>query len=96
MDSNFAKSKEVYKSKIPEIERTLEIINLLKTRGEEETDGVITSYSLCDTIYAKAKVYIYYVVDLIRPSYINVIYAILHSWTRRRIKCVCGSAPVLW
>ena len=57
MDSNFAKSKEVYKSKIPEIERTLEIINLLKSRGEEETDGVITSYSLCDTIYAKAKVF---------------------------------------
>ena len=60
MDSNFAKSKEVYKSKIPEIERTLEIINLLKTRGEEEIDGVITSYSLCDTIYAKAKVCTYY------------------------------------
>jgi prefoldin subunit 5 len=55
MESSFEKSKSVYKSKIPDIEQTLELIRLLKSK-EEEGDDLITNYSLSDTIYAKAKV----------------------------------------
>ena len=55
MEGSFEKSKNVYKSKIPEIERTLELIQLLKSQSESGEE-IVTNYSLCDTIYAKAKV----------------------------------------
>lgn len=55
MESSFEKSKSVYKSKIPDIEQTLELIRLLKSK-EEEGDDLVANYSLSDTIYAKAKV----------------------------------------
>jgi hypothetical protein len=57
MESSFEKSKGVYKSKIPEIERTLEIIELLKKQSENGEE-IITNYSLCDTIYARAQVFL--------------------------------------
>jgi len=55
MEKNFEKSKSVYKSKIPEIEQTLELIKVLKSK-QEEGEEMITNYSLCDMVYAKAKV----------------------------------------
>lgn len=55
METNFEKSKNVYKAKIPEIEQTLEIIKMMMKKEEEGTE-LTTNYSLCDTIYAKAKV----------------------------------------
>ncbi len=55
MESSFEKSKNVYKSKIPEIEQTLELIRLLKSK-EDEGEDLITNYSLSDTIYTKAKI----------------------------------------
>ena len=55
MESNFEKSKSVYKSKIPSVEQTLEIIKMLKQKQENDEE-MTANYSLCDTIYAKAKV----------------------------------------
>lgn len=55
MEKNFDKSKSVYKSKIPEIEQTLELIKVLKTK-QDEGEEMTTNYNLCDMVYAKAKV----------------------------------------
>eukprot|EP01038_Epipyxis_sp_PR26KG_P015418 gene15418-20800_t len=55
MEKSFEKSKDVYKSKIPEIEQTLELIHLMMKR-REEGEEMVTNYSICDTIYASAKV----------------------------------------
>lgn len=55
METSFERSKNIYKAKIPDLERTIEIIEMLKLKSEENED-VITNYSLCDTIYSKAKV----------------------------------------
>eukprot|EP01041_Mallomonas_annulata_P000451 gene451-814_t len=54
METSFEKSKNVYKSKIPDIEQTLELIKLLKEKENDDED-LIANYSLCDTIFAKAK-----------------------------------------
>ena len=58
MEQSFEKSKNVYKSKLPVIEQTIDIIKTLQKKKEEEEE-VITHYSLCDTLYAKAKVCFY-------------------------------------
>ena len=55
MEGNFERSKNAYKGKIPELEQTLELVKLMKTKAEEGGE-MLTNYSLCDTIYAKAKV----------------------------------------
>ncbi|KAJ1418478.1 Prefoldin subunit-domain-containing protein [Ochromonadaceae sp. CCMP2298] len=55
MESSFERSKNVYKSKIPEIEQTLELIKLMIHKKEEDEE-MITNYNLCDTIYAAARV----------------------------------------
>ena len=55
MESNFEKSRDLYKSKIPEISNTLELIKAMKTR-QEEGEKMFTNYSLSDTIYARAEV----------------------------------------
>ena len=57
MESSFEKSKSVYKSKIPDIEQTLELIQAMKKRKEDEEE-MIANYSLADTIFAKAKVHL--------------------------------------
>lgn len=54
MESSFDRSKNIYKTKVPEIEQTLEIIRLMKSRKEEDEE-MHANYSLCDTIYARAK-----------------------------------------
>ena len=55
METSFERSKNIYKAKIPELERTIEIVTMLKLKSEDDEE-IITNYSLCDTIYAKAKV----------------------------------------
>ena len=55
MDQHTAKEKTNLKTKIPEIERTLELVHHLiaqKETGEEMT----AHYSLSETVYAKAQV----------------------------------------
>jgi hypothetical protein len=59
MESSFERSKNVYKSKIPEIEQTIELIKLM-IKKEEDGEEMITNYNLCDTIYAAAKVHFAY------------------------------------
>ena len=44
-----------YKSKIPEVEQTLELVELMKTKRDKDED-IYANYSLCDTIYTRAKV----------------------------------------
>lgn len=55
MEGSFERNKISYKSKIPDIEQTLELIKIMKKKREND-DEMFTNYSLCDTIYAKAKV----------------------------------------
>jgi prefoldin subunit 5 len=55
METSFERSKAVYKSKIPEIQQTIEIIKLLISKKEND-EPMITNYSISDTIYAKAEV----------------------------------------
>lgn len=55
MEGSFEKTKNVYKGKIPELEQTLELIKIMKTKADDDED-MFTNYSLCDTIYAKAKI----------------------------------------
>lgn len=55
MESSFEKSKAIYKSKIPDIEQTLEAIKMMKTK-QENSEEFFANYSLCDTIYTRAKV----------------------------------------
>jgi len=55
METSFEKSKGVYKSKIPEIEQTLEIIDIMMKKRDDGED-MITHYPLCDTLYSEAKV----------------------------------------
>lgn len=55
METSFEKSKGVYKSKIPEVEQTLEIINMMIKKRDDGED-MVTHYPLCDTLYSEAKV----------------------------------------
>lgn len=55
METSFERSKNIYKSKVPEIEQTLEMVKLMVHKAEED-EGMTTNYSLSDTIYAKAEV----------------------------------------
>lgn len=55
MEGSFERNKVSYKSKIPDIEQTLELIKIMKKKRDNEEE-MFTNYSLCDTIYAKAKV----------------------------------------
>lgn len=55
MESSFEKSKSIYKSKLPEIEQTLELVKLMVSKSENEEE-MITNYGLSDTLYAKAQV----------------------------------------
>jgi len=55
MEGTFVQSKAAYKGKIPELQQTLELVRLMKAK-RAEGEELETNYSLCDTIYAKAKV----------------------------------------
>lgn len=55
MENSFEKSKNIYKSKIPDIEQTLELIRLMMAKAEENEE-MITNYGLSDTLYTKAEV----------------------------------------
>lgn len=57
MEKSFDSSKAIYKQKVPDITQTLDMVKLLKERKEENPDEeVLVNYSLCDTLYAKAKI----------------------------------------
>jgi hypothetical protein len=55
METSFEKSKNIYKSKVPDIEQTLELCKLMIYKQENGED-MITNYSLSDTLYTKASV----------------------------------------
>ena len=55
MENSFLRSVGNYKGKLPDIEQTLELVKVMKAKKEKEEEEY-TNYSLCDTIYAKAKV----------------------------------------
>lgn len=55
METSFERSKGIYKSKIPEIEQTLEMIKAMVAKQEAEEE-MFSNYSLSDTLYTKAKV----------------------------------------
>jgi len=56
METNFEKSKGVYKGKVPDIEQTLDIIKLMLAKKNAGEGEVVTNFSLSDTVFAKAKV----------------------------------------
>jgi prefoldin subunit 5 len=57
METSFERSKAVYKSKVPEINQTLELIGMMKRKkdGDDENSEMVANYSLCDTIFSQAK-----------------------------------------
>lgn len=56
METSFEKSKSVYKSKIPDIEQTLELIEMMKAKQDED-EKMFTNFNLCDMIYLKSEVW---------------------------------------
>ncbi|CAM9819097.1 unnamed protein product [Ectocarpus sp. 6 AP-2014] len=54
MESNMDKAKQSMKDKVPEIERSLELVRHLQERQDKE-ETVKTNYSLADTVFAKAE-----------------------------------------
>lgn len=55
MENSLERTKENLKAKMPEIEKTLELVRVLQVK-QEAGEGLTTHYSLADTIYAKADV----------------------------------------
>lgn len=55
MENSLERSKINLKSKLPEIEKTLDLVRVLQQK-HEAGEGLTTHYSLADTIYAKADV----------------------------------------
>lgn len=57
MEGSLGRTKINIKQKIPEVEKTLEVVNFLKQKQEsDDKEPIQTHYSLADTIYAKAEV----------------------------------------
>ncbi|CAN0091561.1 unnamed protein product [Scytosiphon promiscuus] len=54
MESNMDKVKQSMKDKVPEIERSLELVKHLQER-QAKKETVKTNYSLSDTVFAKAE-----------------------------------------
>ncbi len=55
METSFERSKNIYKSKVPDIEQTLELIKLMLAKKDED-ETMLTNYSLSDTLYSTAEV----------------------------------------
>ena len=55
METSFERSKAVYKSKLPEISQSIELIEAMVVKRDNDEE-MLTKFSLCDTIYASAKV----------------------------------------
>ena len=55
METSFEKSKGVYKSKIPDLEQTIELVKVLTAKQDEGEDASI-NYNICDMIYSRATV----------------------------------------
>lgn len=56
MDGTLTRQKANLKSKIPEIENTLELVQLLKHMQESEEEDTLVNYPLADTVFARARV----------------------------------------
>jgi len=56
MDAKLTHQKTSLKVKIPEIESTLEIVQLLNSKKDNEDDETIANYPLSDIIHARAKI----------------------------------------
>lgn len=54
MEKSFDSSKGVYKSKVPEIQQTLDMVNIL-IKKRDDGEEMIVNYALCDTVFARAK-----------------------------------------
>lgn len=55
MEKSFDQSKSIYKAKIPELQQTIDMVEVL-SKKREHAEEVTVNYALCDTIFAKAKV----------------------------------------
>ena len=55
MEQSFEKSKSIYKSKVPEVSQSIELIEMMVTKRDAEEE-MVTHYSLCDTVFTSAKV----------------------------------------
>lgn len=55
MEQSFEKSKSIYKSKIPEVTQSIELIEMMIAK-RDASEEMITHYSLCDTVFTSAKV----------------------------------------
>jgi hypothetical protein len=53
-ETNLANKRINFLQKIPEIEKTLNLVKHLKAKSDEG-ETITTQYTLCDTIYAKAE-----------------------------------------
>ncbi len=53
-ETNLSKKRLTYQQKIPEIEKTLNLVEHLKSK-HDDGETVVTQYSLCDTVYGKAE-----------------------------------------
>ncbi|GMI18496.1 hypothetical protein TrLO_g14660 [Triparma laevis f. longispina] len=53
-ETNLSNKRLTYQQKLPEIEKTLSLVNHLKTK-RDEGETITTQYNLCDTVYAKAQ-----------------------------------------
>ena len=93
MESHFEKSKSVYKGKVPDIEQTLDTVQLLLAQKEAGGELVHTNYSLSDTVYAKAKVLWNSIVWGICVIEYEVSCCRL---TQALVKFAYGSVPVRW
>lgn len=57
MEGSLGRTKLNIKQKIPEVEKTLEVVNFLKKKQDDgDKEPIQTHYSLADTIYGKAEV----------------------------------------
>jgi len=54
-ETNLSQKRLNYQQKIPEIEKSLSLVNHLKKK-KDEGESVVTRYNLADTLYSKAEV----------------------------------------
>ena len=56
MESNLHRARNNLKTKLPDIKKTLEMVLMLKSRYESDSQEITTNFLLSDNIWAKAKV----------------------------------------
>merc|ERR1712216_158111 len=56
MESQLARARVNFKAKLPDIKKTLEAVEMLKTKRESEKPALETNFLLSDNIWAKATI----------------------------------------